>query len=152
MVRITRNRDLPVHFEASPLKVAVKVAGWMVGVLATVAGMAGFVRAESAVAEAAAACLIVIGGTLMVALVRCRCYEVMVGERRIELRLGPFRRTLPVGCVETAMARPATSWRRLFAPGELVLTLSLEARPMIVPTNDPDDLRMALVGAAASDQ
>jgi lysylphosphatidylglycerol synthetase-like protein (DUF2156 family) len=152
MVRITRDRDLPVHFEASPLKVAVKVAGWMVGVLATVAGMAGFVRAESAVAEAAAACLIVIGGTLVVALVRCRWYEVMVGERRIELRLGPFRRTLPVGCVETAIARPATSWRWLFAPRELALTLTLETRAVNVPTHEPDELRAALVGRAASNQ
>jgi hypothetical protein len=88
----------------------------------------------------------------MVVLIRCRCYEVTVGERRIELRLGPFRRTLPSGCVEAAMARPATSWRWLFAPRELVLTLSLETRPVIVPTNDPDDLRAALVGRAASDQ
>jgi hypothetical protein len=152
MVRITRDYDLPLHFEASPLKAAVKVVGWMVGVLATVAGMAGFVRAESAVAEAAAVCLILIGGTLVVALIRCRCYEVTVGERRIELRLGPFRRTLPSGCVEAAMARPATSWRWLFAPRELVLTLSLETRPVIVPTHEPDDLRAALLGGAASDQ
>jgi regulator of protease activity HflC (stomatin/prohibitin superfamily) len=151
-VRITRDYDLPLHFEASPLKATVKVVGWMVGVLAIVAGMAGFVRAESAVAEAAAVCLILIGGTLVVALIRCRCYEVTVGERRIELRLGPFRRTLPSGCVENATARPASAWRRLFAPGELVLTLGLETRPVIVPTNDPEELRTALVGNSASDQ
>jgi len=72
MVRIQRDRDLPLHYEASPLKAAVMVAGWMVGILATVAGMAGFVRAESTVAEAAAASLILIGGTLVVALIRCR--------------------------------------------------------------------------------
>ena len=146
MVRITRDRDLPLHFEASPLKAAVKVAGWMVGVLAIVVGMAGFVRAESAMAEAVAACLILIGGTLVVALVRCRCYEVMVGERMIELRLGPFRRTLPAGCVETATVRRASSWRRLYAPRELALSLSVDTRSLIVPTHDPDDIRTALVG------
>jgi len=124
----------------------------MVGILAIVAGMAGFVRAESTVAEAAAACLILIGGPLVVALIRCRRYEVTIGERRIELRLGPFRRTLPAGCVENTTERPATSWRRLYTPQEMVLNLSVDARPLIVPTNEPDDLRVALVGRAASDQ
>jgi len=152
MVRISRDRDLPLHFEASPLKAAVQAVGWVVGVLAIVAGMAGFVSAESAVAEAVAACLILIGGTLVVALIRCRCYEVMVGERMIELRLGPFRKILPAGCVETATVRRASSWRRLYAPRELVLTLSVDTRSVIVPTHDPDDLRAALVGRAASNQ
>jgi len=152
MVRIQRDRDLPLHYEASPLKAAVMVAGWMVGILATVAGMAGFVRAESTVAEAAAASLILIGGTLVVALIRCRRYEVTVGERRIELRLGPFRRTLPTGCVEEATPRPATSWRRLYTPRELALSLSVDTRPLIVPTNEPDELRAALVGRVVSDQ
>lgn len=146
MVRITRDRDLPLHYEASLLRAPVKVAGWLVGVGATVAGMAGFVRAGSVVAEAATACLILIGGTLVVALVRCRCYEVMVGERMIELRLGPFRRTLPAGCVETATVRRASSWRRLYAPRELALSLSVDTRSLIVPTHDPDDLRAALAG------
>ena len=152
MVRIQRDRDLPLHFEASPLKAAVKAAGWVLGVLTTAAGMAAFVRAESTVAEAAAACLILIGGTLVVALIRCRRYEVTIGKRRIELRLGPFRRILPTGCVEEATPRPATSWRRLYAPMELALTLSLETRTVIAPTHNPNDLRAALVGRAASDQ
>ena len=152
MVRISRDRDLPLHFEASPLKGAVQAVGWVVGVLAIVAGMAGFVGAESTVAEAAAACLILIGGTLVVVLIRCRCHEVMVGERRIVLRLGPFRRTLPAGCVETATVRRASSWRRLYTPRELALSLSVDTRPLIVPTHDPDELRAVLVGRAASDQ
>lgn len=152
MVRIQRDRDLPLHYEASPLKAAVMVAGWMVGILAIVAGMAAFVGAESMIAEAVAVLLILIGGTLVVALIRCRRYEVMVGERRIELRLGPFRRTLPAGCVEEATPRPATSWRRLYAPRELALSLSVDTRPLIVPTQDPDDLCVVLVGRAASDQ
>ena len=152
MVQIQRDHDLPLHFEASPLKAAVKIAGWVLGVLAIVAGMAGFVRAESMVAEAAVAFLILIGGTLVVALIRCRRYEVTVGKRRIELRLGPFRRTLPTGCVETATERPATSWRRLYAPRELALTLGLDTRTVIVPIHEPGELRAALVGRVASDQ
>ena len=152
MVRITRDRDLPHHYEASSLKAHVNVAGWVVGVLATAAGIAGFARAESTVAEAVAVLLVLIGGTLVVALIRCRRYEVTVGKRMIELRLGPSRRTLPAGCVEKATIRPATSWRRLYASRELVLSLSVDTRPLIVPTNEPDALRAVLVGLAAGDR
>ena len=144
MVRITRDGDLPLYYEASSLRAHVKVAGWVAGVLATVVGIAGFARAESTVAEAVAVSLVLIGGTLVVALIRCRRYEVTVGKRMIELRLGPSRRTLPAGCVEEITTRPATSWRRLYTPRELVLSLSVETRAVIVPTHEPDDLRAAL--------
>jgi len=144
MVRITRDGDLPLFYEASSLRAHVKVAGWVAGVLATVVGIAGFARAESTAAEAAAVFLVLIGATLVVALIRCRRYEVTVGKRMIELRLGPFRRILPAGCVETATVRRASSWRRLFAPRELVLTLNLGTPPVIVPTNEPDELCAAL--------
>jgi hypothetical protein len=70
----------------------------------------------------------------------------------IELRLGLFRRRLPTGCVEAAMDRPSTSWRRFYAPRELVLSLSVETRPLIVPTRDPDELRSALAGGTESNQ
>jgi hypothetical protein len=69
---------------------------------------------------------------------------VTVGERMTELRLGPFRRTLPTGCVTDAAEQPATSWRRFFAPRELMLTLSVETRPLIIPTHDPEELSAAL--------
>ena len=146
MVRITRDRDLPLHFEGSPLEAPVKVAGWTVGVLTTAAGIAAFVKAGSTVGEAVAVGLVFIGGALVVALVRCRRYEVTVGERMIELRLGPFRRTFPAGCVEKATPRPASAWRRLYAPRELVLTLSVDTRPVTVPTGEPEELREALLG------
>ena len=152
MVRIQRDRDLPLYYEASSLKAHVNVAGWVVGVLATAAGIAGFSRAESTVVEAVAVLLVLIGGTLVVALIRCRRYEVTIGKRMIELRIGPSRRTLPAGCVETATVRRASSWRRLYAPRELVLSLSVDTRSLIVPTHDPDDLHAALVGRAASNQ
>jgi hypothetical protein len=70
----------------------------------------------------------------------------------IELRVELFRRTLPSGCVEEAAERPASSWRRLYAPWELVLTLSVETRPLVIPTHDPDELRSALAGGAESDE
>ena len=152
MVRITRDRDLPVHYEASPLEAAVRAAGWPAGIVAIVAGIAAYVGAGSVGAEAVSALFVGLGATLVVALVQCRRYELTIGQRMIELQLGPFRRTLPTGCVENAAARPASSWRRIYAPLELVLTLSIETRPLIVPTHDPDELRSALAGGAESDQ
>jgi hypothetical protein len=144
MVQITRDGDLPLHYEASPLEAVFGAVGWPVGIVAIVGGIAAFVRADSVATEAVAAFFVVAGCALAVLLVRCRRYEVVIGERMTELRLGPFRRTLPTGCVTDATERPASSWRRFFAPRELVLTLSVETRPLVVPTHDPEELRDAL--------
>jgi hypothetical protein len=144
MVRITRDRDLPLHYEASPLRTAVGAGGWPVGIVAIVGGIAAFVRANSVASEAVAAFFVVAGCALVVLLIRCRRYEIVIGERMTELRLGPFRRTLPTGCVTDTVEQPSSSWRRFFASRELVLTLSVETRPVIVPTNDPDELSTAL--------
>jgi hypothetical protein len=152
MVQITRDRDLPLHYEASPLGGLVKAVGWPVGIVAIVGGIAAFVKAGSLAAEAVAALFVVAGCAVVVLLVRCRRYEVVIGERMTELRLGPFRRTLPTGCVSDVVEQPASSWRKFFAPRELVLTLSVETRPLIVPTHDPEEFRAALAGGAKSQQ
>lgn len=144
MVRIERNKDLPHHWEASPLRTPVRVLGWPLAVLATVGGIVIFVKAGSAAAEAVAAFLVVTGCALVVLLIRCRRYEITVGRRMTEARLGPFRRTVPSGCVEQAVERPATSWRRLYAPREVELSLSVETRPVVVPSHDPAELLAAL--------
>jgi hypothetical protein len=144
MVRIDRDLDLPLHWEASPLRVPVKVVGWPVATLVALGGIVIFVRAASMVSEAVAALLVVAGCALVVLLFRCRRYEITVGRRMTELRLGPFRRTLPSSCVEAASQRPASSWRLLYAPREVVLNLSVETRPVIVPTHEPDELRAVL--------
>jgi hypothetical protein len=109
-----------------------------------VGGIAAFVRAASVAAEAVAVLLVVAGCALVVLLVRCRRFEVIVGERMTEICLGPFRRTLPTGCVTDVAEQSASSWRKLFAPRELVLTLSVEKRPLLVPTHDPEELHAAL--------
>ena len=88
MVRIARDWDLPFHYDASPLKAAVRVVGWPAGILAIVAGIAIYVAAGSVVAEAVGAILVLIGVALVVALIRCRLYEVTVGERITKLHLG----------------------------------------------------------------
>jgi hypothetical protein len=152
MLQIDRDRDVPLHYEASPLLPAFAAGGWPIGVAAIVAGIAGFVRAGSVAAEAVSALSVVVGCALVVFLVRCRRYEITVGKRMIELRVGPFRRTLPTGCLEDAAQRAASSWRRIYAPWELALTLSVETRPLIVPTRDPDELRAALVSTGPKNE
>ncbi len=151
MVQISRNGDLPLHFEASPLTGRIAAVGWPAAVVAIGAGIAAFVRAGPGAGEAASALLVVVGSVLAVFLVRCRRYEVTVGKRMTELRLGPFRRTLPTGSVTGAQRRPASSWRRFYAPSELVLRLSVEARSLVVPTRDPDELGSVLVGDQRED-
>jgi hypothetical protein len=152
MVQITRDVDLPLHYEASPLRAAVGAVGWPAGMVAIAVGIAAFVEAGSVAVEAVSALFVVAGSALVVLLVRCRRYEVTIGKRMIEQRLGPFRRTLPTGCVTDAAERPASSWRRLYAPRELRLDLSVESRPLIVPTHDPDELRSALIGSEREDE
>jgi hypothetical protein len=144
VVHIDRDLDVPLHWEASPLRVAAKIVGWPVAILATVGGISLFVKAGTVAAEAVAALLVVVGCALVVLLARCRRYQVTVGARMTELRSGPFRRTVPTGCVTGAGERSSTSWRRLYAPREVVLTLSIETRPVIVPSNDPEELLGAL--------
>ena len=145
MVRVSRHRFVPLHFDASPLKSWVDFVGWPTALFLCTSGVIVFVRAGSMAVEAAAALLILIGGSLVVALVRCRRYEISISDRLVELRAGPFRRSLPVGCVDAAVAGPATSWRRLFADRELEMTLSVETRTVVVPTRDEDELRGALL-------
>ena len=68
MVQITRDGDLPLHYEASPLEAAVAAVGWVAGIAATIGGIAAYAGADSVVAEAGAAILVLAGGTLIVAL------------------------------------------------------------------------------------
>jgi len=145
MLRIRQDRDLPLHYEESPFGAAVKAVGWSAGMATIVGGIAVYSGAESVVIEAVSVLSVGSGTALVMALVRCQRYEVTAGRRMIELKLGPFRRTLPTGCIEEAVERPASSWRRLYAPRELVLTLSIETRPLIIPTHDPYELRAVLV-------
>jgi len=145
MVRVARHRFVPLHFDASPLKFWVVFVGWPTAIAVCTAGIVLFVRAASTVVEAAAAFLILIGGSLVVALVRCRRYEISVSDRLVEMKVGPFRRCLPTGCVDAVAAGPATSWRRFFADRQLELTLSVETRKPCVPTRDENELRRALL-------
>jgi hypothetical protein len=145
MVRISRDRDLPRHFDGSPLASWVHYVGWPSAGILCAGGIWLVVGAASKPQEFLGALVALAGVVVAAALVRCRRYEVTIGQRTITLCCGPFRQTLPVGSIEVVQARGATGWRRLYADRELVLETSLDRGPMPVPTRDEAELRGALV-------
>jgi hypothetical protein len=146
VVRIRRDRDLPRHFEAIPLAPWVHYVGWPSAGIFSAGGIWLVVGAASKPQEFLGALVALTGVMVAAALVRCRRYEITIGERTITLCCGPFRQTLPVGSLEAVHARRATGWRRLYADRELVLETSLYRGRMPVPTRDEAELRGALVG------
>ena len=88
MVRLTRDRDLPVHYEESPLGPVVRAAGWPAGIVAIVAGIATFVGAESGLGEAVAAGFVLIGCTFE------RKVNYLARQSLFRFPLGPMIRML----------------------------------------------------------
>jgi hypothetical protein len=77
---------------------------------------------------------------LFVALIRCRRFESVLGTRMLTVGAGPFRKRLPIGYIENLEPRTATSWRRLYSKRELVLRLRVGDRPIVFPSDQPEDL------------
>jgi hypothetical protein len=88
------------------------------------------------------------GGTLTVALIRCRRFETVVTARLLTVGAGPLRHRVPIGFIERVETRGAGSWRRLYADREAVLHLQSGARILVFPTREPDELVSAIEGAA----
>ncbi len=145
-MRIVRDGDLPLHFEAAPLKPAVVAVGWPVAILACAAGVlpvrAGRARQWS---KRLPPFLALVGSSLVVGLVRCRRYEITVGQTH-DRAAGRARFAASCRWAPWKLQRPVR--RRAgggsFADRELELTLSVSAQKTIVPTNNPDELRAAL--------
>lgn len=136
--------ELPRHFEAAHLKPWVAVAGWPLAAVTAAAGVALAAGARPAAVEGLGVMLAALAALLIAGLVRCRSYEIVVGRRLISFGVGPFRRRIPVGMVASADARPAGSWRRLYADGELELSLADGRGQLILPSREPRELTEAL--------
>ncbi|MCP4896412.1 MAG: hypothetical protein GY906_05500 [bacterium] len=148
-LRIAREDDreeIPIHFEGVPLKPAIRLAAWPSSLVCAIGGIALMVMRPGWVIEVGAALVAAIGVVLITALVRCRRYEMVVGEKWFFSTLGPFKRHIPLQLVEGAFERPAESWRRLFADRELVLQVPVGTGEDPFPTRDPGELLAALVG------
>jgi hypothetical protein len=136
--------DIPLHFERVAISLPLLASGWIVAVLCIGAGIVLAAGAEAIVTESAGVLLAGLGGVLGVFLARCRSVETVVTERLLTTGAGPLRRRIPVGFVERAHARPARSWRRLYAGTELVLDIGHDGKQMTVPSDDPDGLALVL--------
>lgn len=157
-LRVAREDDreeLPIHFEGVPLKRTLKIGGWPLAGLGTVAGIATMAARPGIAIEVFAAVIAAAGVIAVTGLYRCRRFELVVGEKWVFTTLGPFKRHLPLQLIEGASERPATSWRRLYSDREVVLRVPVGSGEDPFPSRAPSELIEAIVGVAddeSSDQ
>jgi len=144
VIRIGRDQSIPLYVETIPLKTKVRVPGLVLGVLVLIAGFAEAVWAEGPAGRVAGPLLVMIGGLLVIAIVRLQTYEIIVGSKRIDVGAGLFKDTVPSGSVESTELRPASGWRRLYADEELVLHFEMGPGEVVVPSRNPAALHAAL--------
>jgi hypothetical protein len=144
MIRIGRDQSIPVYVETIPLKPTSRVVGLLLGVLLLVGGFAEAIWADGTSGRVAGPLLVMAGGILVIAVVRCRAYEITVGTARTEAGTGPFRETIPTGSIESTELRPASGWRRLYADEEVLLHLDTGSGEAVVPSRDPAALHSAI--------
>lgn len=136
--------DIPLHYEGVLLKRWVQVAGWPLGVACAVIGVVVAGRGSAFASEVIGVVAAAMGGILIVALLRCRRFEIVLGPRLLTVGAGPLLRRVPVGLVEGLDESTATSWRRLYSDREVAVRLTVADRFLIFPSDDPDELRTAL--------
>jgi hypothetical protein len=142
MIRRTSlpENEIPLHFEGIPLRWWIQTAGWPLGLACAVGGVIVAGKAQVFAVELLGAVAAALGGVMIVALVRCRRFEIVLGARLLTVGAGPLLRRVPVGLVDTVKERAATSWRRLYSDRELALHLTAGSREVIFPCNLPEDL------------
>lgn len=149
-LRALRGRDLdevPHHYERVPLKSSIMLSGWCAGPALACGGVAGMVIGAGSVWEALGAVAAALSGMVMFSLIRLRHYEITLGERWLELALGPVRHRLGGDGIRVTEIRRARSWRRLYAAEEVVLALVAHGRQTAVPSRRARELEAALAEA-----
>jgi hypothetical protein len=139
--RSLQDDEIPLHFEGMYLKTWIQVIGWPFAMICVIGGVTVAGNASGFAAELSGAAAAAIGGVLIVALVRCRRFEIVLGARVLTVGAGPLLRRVPVGLIDRVAEGTATSWRRLYADGELVLRLAAGSREIVFPCQQPDELR-----------
>jgi hypothetical protein len=143
-MRIGRDQSIPIHVETLPLKTKVRVSGLVLGVLVLITGFAEAIWSEGPTGRVAGPLLVMVGGFLVIAIVRLQTYEITVGSKRIDVGTGFFRETVPSAAVESTELRPASGWRRLYADEELVFHFGMERGELVVPSRDPAALHSSV--------
>lgn len=83
--------QLPLYFEGIGLKRRVVAVAWPVAAAAAVAGVLLGSSEAVVLFQVAGVALVAAAAVLVAALVRCRTFEITVGERLLSVRTGPLR-------------------------------------------------------------
>ena len=136
--------EVPHYYEAVSMRPEVLAAGWVLAILAVGGGIAAMVIGSDSWLENLGAIAGTLGAVLVVALVRLRRFEILLGEKWLAVKTGPVRHRFPVRSLGRPAARRASSWRRLFSPVELEVKISDPDRTIGLPTRDPEALAAEL--------
>ncbi len=150
-LRASDRDELPRHYEENRLRPGVRTAGWVLALVLVAWGVAAMVRQAGAWFEAAGAAAAAVGGMLLVALVRFRSHEVVVGDRWIRMGTGPLVHRVGRLDVRVGELRPARSWRRLYAPTEVEVEVPGWGVVLVVPSRDARGLGEAVREAGAGE-
>jgi hypothetical protein len=152
MIRRTALPDdeVPRYYEGVALKTWALAAGWSLGMACAVGGVALAGRASGFAVELIGVVTAAVGGILIVALLRCRRFETVLGARLLTVGAGPLLRRVPVGLIDRVEDRTATSWRGLYSDREVVTHLTVGDRALVFPSDDPAEL-LSEIGFLQSD-
>ena len=126
------------------LKVWVQLVGWPLGLACAVGGVGLAGKASAFAVELIGVVVAAASGILLVALVRCRRFEIVLGARLLTVGAGPLLRRVPVGLIERLEESSASSWRRLYSGREVVAHLTVGDRVLVFPSHDPQELLSAI--------
>jgi hypothetical protein len=146
MIRRTSLSDdeVPRHYEGVPLRPWILAVGWPVGAVCAVGGVVLAGKVSVFAAELLGVLAAAIGGVTIVALLRCRRFEIVLGARLLTVGAGPLRRRVPVGLIDRVEERAATSWRRLYSDREVAAYLAVGDRVLVFPSGEPVELVSAI--------
>jgi len=131
--------EIPHHYEGLPLKRSVLITGWLLGLIGVMGGVSVMVTRAGSWLEVVGAAAATAGALALFGVIRFRRYEIVVGERWIDVGSGPLHHRLGRDGVQVGQPVPAAGWRRLYARLEVPVTAY--GGVVKVPTGDPDDLR-----------
>ena len=102
MIRRTSlaEEEVPLHYEGVPLKSLVQLAGWPCGLACAVGGVVMAGKASAFAVELSGVLLAAVGGVIIVALLRYRRFEIVLGPRLLTVGEGPLRQRVPVGLID----------------------------------------------------
>lgn len=141
---ISVEQAIPYHAELLAMSRRVLICGWLIVAVSIGLGIALTMSFDAFWVDFSGSVIFTMGILGGAGMLRCRECELTVKSKRVELRCGPLKQTLPTGAVEAARSRPATGWHRAFARESVVLDLSVGDGHACLPSGRPNELIGAL--------